>query len=185
MLSVNGSKAKIIRNGQTYKGVTMISSNTSEAVVEVNGVRETLRLNSGVVLSKSLGTKPPPNSNPVVQVWENEQGFFRSTGTINGEDLEFLVDTGANLVVLSSVQADRIGLEYRNGQPGMATTASGNANMYLIELDEISFETITLRDIEAGVIIGGYPTVPLLGMSFLQQLDMSRTGSVMVLRKRF
>jgi len=185
MVSINGKKAKIINRGKTYLGVKLIESSTDQAVVEVNGQREILTLNSTVLLSNSLAAKPLSKANAVVQIWADRNGFFQSRGEINGQSLKFLVDTGANLVVLNSQQADRIQLEYKSGSQTIATTASGQAPMYLVEIDNISFESIELNNILVGVIIGAYPTTPLLGMSFLKRLDMKRSGNLMELKKRF
>jgi aspartyl protease family protein len=184
MLSIDGGRAKIIQVGQTLKGVKLLAADTSEATVEINGKRELLTLNSTVLLSGTLGASAPANSDSL-QLWADERGFFRSGGAINGRQLEFLVDTGANLVVLSSVQANRIGLEYRNGIRGMASTASGTAPMYVIEAREVSLGGIQLDSIEAGVIEGNFPEIPLLGMSFLERVDMNRSGNMMVLKKRY
>ena len=113
MLSINGKKAKIINEGETYEGVRLINSNTEKAEVEFDGKRETIYLNGTVILLDSLGTKVEPKES--TQIWADASGFFRSVGAINGEPLDFLVDTGANLVVLSSDQADiglRVNFEY-------------------------------------------------------------------------
>ena len=185
MLSVNGARAKIIKNGQVYKGVKLIESSTEKAVIEIAGQREIVGLNSGLVLSRSLGTKSLAGSKNSTQIFADNSGFFRSSGSINGQSLEFLVDTGANLVVLSGDHADRINLDYQDGARTYATTASGNAPMYLINLDKVNFNGIELNDIQAGVIVGGFPQVPLLGMTFLEKLDMNRSGDVMVLKKRY
>ena len=185
MLSVNGARAKIIKNGQVYKGVKLIESSTEQAVIEIAGQRETVGLNSALVLTRSLGAKSLAGSKKSTQVFADERGFFRSSGSINGQSLEFLVDTGANLVVLSGDHADRINLDYQDGARSHATTASGNTPMYLISLDTVSFNGIELNDIQAGVIEGGFPQVPLLGMTFLEKLDMNRSGDVMVLKKRY
>lgn len=47
MISVDGSKAKIVKAGASYKGVTLINSTTSEAVIEVDGKRDLLTLEGG------------------------------------------------------------------------------------------------------------------------------------------
>lgn len=185
MFSVNGARAKIIKNGQVYKGVKLIESSTEQAVIEIAGQRETVRLNSGLVLSRSLGAKAAEGSKKSTQIYADNSGFFRSSGMINGQSLEFLVDTGANLVVLSGDHADHINLDYQDGTLSYASTASGRAPMYLINLDTVSFSGLELRDIAAGVIVGGFPQVPLLGMTFLEKLDMNRSGDVMVLKKRY
>ncbi|MFT5572053.1 MAG: aspartyl protease family protein [Cryomorphaceae bacterium] len=184
MLSVDGSKAKIVRVGDTHLGVKVISSNTSEAVVEVAGQPQTLTLNGAMILSKSLAVSPPKSYYATVQMAVDNFGFFRGNGAVNGGDLEFLVDTGANLVVLSSRDADEIGLEYRSGARTNASTAAGNAPMYLVRLQTVSLGGIELENISAGVIVGRFPEIPLLGMSFLSQLNMRRDGDNMTLSRR-
>ena len=67
MLSVDGGKAKIISEGKTLSGVKLISSNTSQAIIEVNGKRQTLKLNSSCLLYTSpsprdLSTSRMPSS---------------------------------------------------------------------------------------------------------------------------
>ncbi len=183
MLSVDGKKAKIVRAGSSYLGVKVISSNTSEAVVEIDGVRKTLTLNSTAVLGTALGTAPTRKATSVV-LYENDVGFFESTGQVNGRSIRFLVDTGANLVVFNSRHASRLGLDYLSGEKGFASTASGTAPMYIINVDTISLGGVELSDIRAGVIEGAFPEIPLLGMTFLSRLNMNRTGQTMVLEKR-
>jgi len=182
MLSVDGGKAKIIRKGDSYKSVRLLSANTDEAVVEINGEKEILTLNSTLSLSNSLSTTIEPKTS--IQLWADENGFFRSNGEINGHSLNFLVDTGANLVVLSSNHAKKIGLDYKNGTLSYAVTASGTTPMYAIQIAKINFGGLELTNIGAGVIEGSFPLIPLLGMTFLNRLDMTRNGNKMELKKR-
>lgn len=184
MLAVDGGKAKIVGAGATYHGVTLISSNTSEAVVEVNGQRKTLTLNGAVILSKSLAVSPSKSYFATVEMEVNRQGFFQGNGAVNGRELEFLVDTGASLVVMSSIQADSINLQYLAGSRTNASTAAGNAPMYLVQLDTISLGGIELQNVTAGVIVGRFPEIPLLGMTFLGELNMQRDGDTMTLSRR-
>lgn len=183
MLSVDGGKAKIVRVGKTLSGVKLLSSNTSEAVIEVNGKRERLTLNSSLVLEESLGSKASNSYASSVQLFVDSQGFFRGKGAINGEALEFLVDTGANLVVLNSVEANRIGIDYKSGAETFAQTASGVAPMYLITAKKMSLGGIELSNVQMGVIEGGFPAYPLLGMTFLGRLNMERSGEIMTLSR--
>lgn len=182
MLSVNGGKAKIVKVGDTYKSVKVIAANTEQATIKLNGKTEVLRLNGTVFLSQKLGTKSS-GSKKSIRLWADDDGFFRADGQVNDSSVEFLVDTGANLVVMSSRQADSIGLGYRSGQLGMAETASGRAQMFVVQLDQVSIQGLQLEDIEAGVVIGSFPKIPLLGMTFLDKLEMQRRGDVMTLSK--
>ena len=183
MFSIDGAKAKIIRAGSSYKGVKLISSNTSEAIIEVGGERKSLRLNGTATLSTPLGTSRSslPSS---VTLYESDNGFFETNAQVNGRNVRFLIDTGANIVVFNSIEAKRLGVDYKQGRKGFASTASGRAPMYAVVLDEISIGGISLKNIETGVIEGNFPESPLLGMSFLQRLDMTRSSSTMVLREK-
>jgi len=183
MLSVDGKKAKIVRAGTSYQGVKVISSSTSEAVIEIDGTRKTLKLNGTTILGTSLGARSNTTVTSVV-LYENEVGFFESDGQVNGRSIKFLIDTGANLVVFSSSDAQRLGLDYESGEKGVASTASGVAPMYRINIDSISIGGVELENITAGVIEGSFPQTPLLGMTFLSRLNMNRTGQTMVLEKR-
>ncbi len=184
MLSVNGGKPKIVHAGKEFKGVKLVSSNTSEAVIHVNGRPETLTLNSTTTLDHALGGAAPSDALNSVTLYVDGRGFFETDGKVNGRPIRFLVDTGANLVVLSSEQANRIGLEYKSGRRTYASTASGTAPMYHFEIDKISIGGIDLYNIGAGVIEGSYPQQPLLGMTFLGRLDMNRSGNTMTLKRR-
>jgi len=183
MLSVDGKKAKIIAAGSSYQGVKVISSNTSEAVIEVEGTRKTIALNSTTVLGAKLGSSPNRKATSVV-LYENEVGFFESNGQVNGRSIKFLIDTGANLVVFNSRDAERLGLDYKSGEKSFASTASGIAPMYTINVESISIGGVELRGIRTGVIDGRFPEIPLLGMTFLSRLNMNRAGQTMVLKKR-
>jgi aspartyl protease family protein len=44
---------------------------------------------------------------------------------------------------------------------------------------------INIKNVQAGVVIGSFPLEPLLGMSFLSQLDMVREGNRMDLKRRY
>ena len=183
MLSIDGKKAKIVRAGTTYQGVKVISSNTSEAIIEVDGTRKTLKLNGTAVLNSSLGSRPSSAVTSVV-LYENDIGFFESTGQVNGRPVNFLVDTGANLVVFNSNDANRLGLDFYSGEKSFASTASGVAPMYRISIQSISIGGVELENVTAGVIEGNFPQTPLLGMTFLSHLNMNRSGKTMVLEKR-
>jgi len=183
MLSIDGAKPKILRAGKSYLGIKLISSNTSQAIIEVDGKREVLTLNSSLVLNERLGTKASKSYAKSVQLFVNEVGFFQSEGKVNGKSVEFLVDTGANLVVLNSLEANRIGLDYKDGQKAEARTASGVAPMFLINVAKMSVGGIELDNIETGIIEGSFPPHPLLGMTFLSRLNMERNGDVMTLKK--
>src|SRR5204863_6727546 len=98
--------------------------------------------------------------------------------------VRFLVDTGATAVSLSASDATRLGIDYRKGQPSLMGTANGSAVAYQVKLDTVRVGNIILSNVDAAVLEGQMPFA-LLGMSFLNRMEMKRNGQTMVLTKRF
>jgi aspartyl protease family protein len=180
ILFVDGKRVTLAAGTEGPDGVKLVSTDTiaEEAVVEVNGKRQTLKL--GVVISAFQTT-----TRESVTLFADTKGFFHADGAINNAPVRFLIDTGANTVAINAALARRAGIDYTRGQPGVARTASGYARMYAVKLDSVKIGDIVLRNVEAGVIDGPQPDTPLLGMSFLQSLDMKREGNKMELTRRY
>jgi aspartyl protease family protein len=183
ILRIDGTRRVLAAGESSPEGVTLVSATSAEAVVELEGRRETLLL--GVVTAPLTAADEADNGDSSVTLWVDGSGFFFADGKINGHPVRFLVDTGSNAVALSSVTANEIGIDYSRGTPGLAETASGIAPMTAIRLNSVSVGGIVLYNVEASVLFGPYPPAPLLGASFLGQLEMNRDGSRMELRKRY
>ena len=131
-----------------------------------------------------------PNRQPVSQVSGghvevllegNAQGHFVASGRINGEDVVFLLDTGATDVAIPAEVADRLGLT--RGAPLQLLTANGQTTGYRTVLDSLSLGEIVLRDVRAIVAPGfGGEQIPL-GMSALKQLEFTQRAGTLVLRQ--
>jgi aspartyl protease family protein len=183
IVQIDGVRRLLAVGEASPEGVTLITTDSDHALVEFDGRRETLKLGMATVFP---GTgKPAVGENASVSLWADPRGFFYADGTINGYPVRFLVDTGATTIAISSDLARRIGIELSDGQPWIANTAGGMARMVRIKLDRVSVGDIALRDVDAGVILGSHPDVPLLGMSFLGEVDMVRKGDQMELKKRY
>lgn len=112
--------------------------------------------------------------------------MFRTVGSINGYPVNFLVDTGASIVAMNSIQAKRLGIQYLlDGNPTMVSTAGGNVAAYNIRLKNVSVGQIKLQDIDAVIIEGAHPEDVLLGMSFLGRLNVKNENEVMMLETKF
>ena len=180
ILHVEGARRVLSVGAQSPEGLKLVSTDTQaeEAVVELNGKRETLRL--GVIVSAFQGA-----TRESVTLFADANGFFHAEGSINGASMTFLVDTGANTIAMNRATAKRAGIDYTKGQAGTARTASGYALVYGVKLDTVKVGEIVLRNVVAGVIDGPQPETPLLGMSFLNALDMKREGNKMELTRRY
>jgi aspartyl protease family protein len=180
ILHVDGTRRVLAIGSESPEGVKLVSTDTQaeEAVVELNGKRETLLL--GVVVSAFQSAALES-----VTLFADTSGFFHAEGSINGASVTFLVDTGANTIAINSATAKRAGIDYTKGRAGTARTASGYARMYGVRLATVKVGEIVLRNVEAGVIDGPQPETPLLGMSFLNALEMKREGNKMELTRRY
>lgn len=183
IILIDGARRVLTRGQTSPEGLKLLATDTQRelAEVELDGRREMLRL--GVVSSTGFGEAKDSGH---VTLYADRSGFFYSDGEINNTAVRFLVDTGANTVALNSGMAKRIGLDYkRNGRRGVASTAGGLVPMYSMRLTSVTVGSITLHDVEAGIIEGDHPIDVLLGMSFLGRLDMRRDGDKMELSKRY
>jgi aspartyl protease family protein len=87
-------------------------------------------------------------------------------------------------VSLPASDAVRLGLAYRGGQQIRMQTANGPAPAYLTKLERIKIGDIELFNVDAIVIENGLH-VALLGMSFLNRVEMKRDGHTMTLIRQF
>ena len=125
------------------------------------------------------------DARPTLTLNEVRAGLFATPVSVNGVSLPFLVDTGATNVAIDTGMAQRIGLNYRNGSPGMAGTANGPVRAWRVKLDQVSAGPIILYNVDATVLEGPGLGVGLLGMSFLNRVEIKRDGETLVLIKRF
>ena len=111
-------------------------------------------------------------------------GHFVGEGAVNGTPIRFLVDTGASSIALPASLAQRAGIDFRKGEPGLSNTANGLVPVYRVSLATVRLGEIELSSVDAVVFEAGLDTA-LLGMSFLNRVDMRREGETMTLTKRF
>jgi aspartyl protease family protein len=180
ILTIDG-KQIVLRAGQTSpEGVTLVSANSEQAVLEIDGTQ------SAYQLGTHIGTQyAKPAVGPSVQIWPDGGGMYNVVGSINGYPVNFVVDSGATLVAMNRNQARRLGIDYRvEGTPGQSTTASGVVDSYYLVLDRVKVGDISLSDVDAAVIDADFPVEVLLGNSFLNRLEMRREGQMLELRKK-
>jgi aspartyl protease family protein len=165
--------------GASARGVRLLSLGTAQAEVEVAGTRRTLALGAGPV--RSAGS--PARGGGEIVLTAGRNGHFRTLGQINGKSVEFFVDTGASVVSLGQAEADRLGIDYKSGKPGMARTANGDVPIRLITLNSVRIGDVEVANVEAAVHPNSFGVV-LLGNSFLTRFQMRRENDVMRLERR-
>jgi aspartyl protease family protein len=177
---IDGGTPRTLSAGQkTPEGVRLLRADSSSAEFEIEGRRQVLGLGRGRYGGGS-GT-----ASAMATLYADTSGHFVSDGSINGSTVRFLVDTGATTVALNSREAARIGLDYRRGERILMSTANGVVNAFSARLDTVRVGGIELHNVEAVVHEGDHPSIVLIGMSFLNQVDMKRDGALMTLTRRF
>jgi aspartyl protease family protein len=180
---INGGKPRTLSVGQTTpEGVRLISADSESATFEIDGKRETLTPGQGGAVARSA---PPVSGRKKVVLTADSRGHFFATGTINGVSTRFMVDTGATTIALSSAEAKRTGVNYLAGRRVLTQTANGIVPVYRVRLDAVDIGGIKLSNIDAIVIEGDRLPVALLGMSFLNRMEMRREGDVLMLIQRY
>ena len=111
----------------------------------------------------------------------NRYGHYNVSGHINGQPVEFLLDTGATLVAIPARLADRLGLV--RGAPTQVKTANGTAVAYATRLASVRLGDIELREVRAHISSGMDGDEVLLGMSVLKKLEFSQRGNSLTLRQ--
>lgn len=178
MLMINGGEPQAVRIGEMLDGVKLLAIQGDQAVVEIAGKKRPLRVGQHAV-----GAGAGDGSDKIVLTADG-QGHFYTTGNINGTSVRFLVDTGATMISLGATDARRIGLDFNRGQRGMIQTANGQAVVSKVQLDTVRIAGVTLHNVDAVIQQTEMP-MALLGMSFLNRMEMQRDGSTMTLKKRF
>ncbi|WP_025918068.1 TIGR02281 family clan AA aspartic protease [Herminiimonas sp. CN] len=178
VLVVDGGTPKTFAVGSIVTpGVKLLTATESSATVIVNDKKQTIAI--GQHVNRSAPTGP---TSVVLQA--NGQGHFMVQGQINGGAIQMLVDTGATMIAFSEADAQRLGINYKAGQPGRVNTANGSVPVYRVKLDTVKVGSIELNQVDAVVQQAGLPFA-LLGMSFLNRMEMRRDGEHMTLTKRF
>ena len=179
VVQVDGGALQTLSVGQkSAEGVLLVAVDRDGATFDVEGKR------IAVGLGRARMRAGPPAA-PSAMIHADTQGHFVADGQINGKAVRLLVDTGASHVALPASEATRLGLDYRSGRKGATKTANGIATVHLVKLDTVRLGNITLYGVDAMVMESERLTQPLLGMSFLNRLDMKRERDVMTLTKRF
>jgi aspartyl protease family protein len=114
-----------------------------------------------VALASSRSLSIPPDA----------RGHFQTDGRIEGQRIDFMVDTGASLVALNEKSAARFGLRPTPGDyKATVTTANGTIKAARTRLAMVELGGLIVRDVDAMVLPDEALSENLLGLSFLSKL---------------
>ena len=184
LLVIDGGKPRWLAVGESSpEGVKLVSVAGDTAVFELGGQRQTLKMGQSDRLSAGSSASGAGTQSIVLR--SSRDGHFITAGQINGQTVQFIVDTGASFITLGMSDAKRLSINYLGGQRVAMSTANGVVAAYHVKLDEVRVGTVTLNNVDGIVQPEASMPVVLLGMSFLNRMEMKRDGETMTLKKRF
>ncbi|MBI4988097.1 MAG: TIGR02281 family clan AA aspartic protease [Rhodocyclales bacterium] len=178
VLVIDGGEPRTLSVGANVSGVRLIAVDQDSATVEIVGKRQRLSIGQHAHSGGNGGEAQTTN------LTADSRGHFITTGTVNGATVRFLVDTGATSVALGASDARRANVNLGSGRPIMVQTANGITQAWLVTFDNVRVGDVTLHGVEGTVHQHDMP-MALLGMSFLNRMEMKRDGQTMTLRKRY
>jgi aspartyl protease family protein len=171
-LIVNGSNVRSLQIGEVSpEGVKLSDIRNGVAILEVDGRTMSMRIGQSTVSQTVLTA--------------DGRGHFVTTARINGVPVQALIDTGATLIALNIADAQRMGIDYLRGKPGITQTANGPVAVYVVNLAHVQIGDIAFSNVQGSVSVGAaaQQTPTLIGMSFLRHVEMRRSGNTMTLTR--
>lgn len=179
LLIIDGAP-RTLAVGATQQGVKLVSVTAHEAVVMVKDKRLTLPLGGA---PSNLGGAASEGTGSQIVLTAGLGGHFVTSGSINGKAVQFVVDTGASVVSMSEADANRIGLNYKNGRRGIVNTANGQVIAHSASLTVVRIGDVQVYNVEALVLPAHMPAI-LLGNSYLTRFQMKRENDRLTLDLR-
>lgn len=120
-------------------------------------------------------------SNGEVVIPRSGDGHYYLAGSINGQPVTFLIDTGASVVSISRQLSTAAGLP--SGYPTTFHTANGSHNGELVANQTVEAGGLVVSNIEVGVGVDlGKADHALLGQNFLRRVSMIQRDDRLTLR---
>jgi aspartyl protease family protein len=131
--------------------------------------------------NRIVNTRAHSDGTREVILQRNRSGHYLATGELNGQPVNFLLDTGATWVSIPEKIATHLKLV--RGAPMEVSTANGVITAYATWVDTVSLGNIQLHNIRASINPNAPDDDVLLGMSFLKELEMVQRGDILTLRQ--
>ncbi len=178
VLTVDGQR-HTLRKGTTAAGVTLVSANSDEAVLEIAGERRRVGVSDRI---SSAFTSPGLRQ---IDIPRNDRMQYQTTATINGRRVNVLVDTGANIVAMNTSQARQLGIPAGAGQATRVETAGNMRSGRSVQLDSVDVGGIRVDKVRATVLDGEYPRMILLGMTYLKHVNLEERNGILSLSREW
>jgi aspartyl protease family protein len=147
------------------------------------------RMTTAPALAKTASVKASPAIAPTgtrsLSIPRDARGHFQAEGRIDGQRIDFMVDTGASVIALNEKSAARFGLRPSRGDYNAnVATANGTIKAARTRLAMVELGGLVVRDVDAMVLPDEALSENLLGLSFLSKLKrFEYAGGKMVLEQ--
>ncbi len=112
-----------------------------------------------------------PTAGRTLSIPRDARGHFATDGRIDGQRIDFMVDTGASVIALNEKSASRFGLRPARGDfNSTVSTANGTIKAARTRLAMVEVGGLIVRDVDALVLPDSALSENLLGLSFLSKL---------------
>lgn len=123
-----------------------------------------------------------PTGKAEVVLQQNRHGHYLTHGSINNNEVTFLLDTGATSVSIPAHIAQELNLTSSGSY--YVNTANGSVKVYKTIIEQLAFGNIYLYQVSANINPGMKSDQILLGMSALKRVEFSQTGQQLILREQ-
>jgi aspartyl protease family protein len=132
------------------------------------------KMTAATPASAAVASTPPEvadTSSRTLSIPRDPRGHFQTDGRINGQRIDFMVDTGASVIALNEKSAARFGFhpvpaDYK----ATVSTANGTIKGARTRLAMVDVGGLVVRDVDAMVLPDEALSENLLGLSFLSKL---------------
>jgi aspartyl protease family protein len=114
----------------------------------------------------------------MVIIERDRSGHYFAEGKVNGQVVNFLVDTGATDVAIPEATARMLGLDF--GPQVGVMTAAGPVAAWRTRLERVELGGLALENVRA-LITRGPMEESLLGMSFLRHFTLQQQGEQLII----
>ncbi len=136
-----------------------------------DGIVETRPDAQAAVVQSNYDAREPTSSGRSLMLESDPQGHFQVEARIEGRFIDFVVDTGASLVVLRESSAALAGIRPQpRDYTAVAVTANGKIKAAPTKIERVEVGGITVYDVSAIVLPDEALSKNLLGVSFLSRL---------------
>lgn len=131
--------------------------------------------------NQSLETRLTADGARELVLTRNAAGHYVTNGSINGQPVVFMLDTGASDIAVPGPVAERLGLQ--RGPAMIYQTANGPVQVFATRLARVAIGDIALHEVRASITPAMQQDEVLLGMSFLKHLEFTQRGDTLTLRQ--